>query len=82
MCEARRRQMLATLVRLPEADGTVLELQPSATVRAVLAELGIRAEDPTREPLHRRGESPPQRLSAARHRSRPAAVRPDLVCAW
>ncbi|MER7464154.1 class IV adenylate cyclase [Streptomyces sp. NPDC097981] len=57
--EARGRRMLATLVRLPEVDGTFLELEtlvaeedlPGALgdVRAVLAELGIRAEDLTRE---------------------------------
>ncbi|MFG2880705.1 class IV adenylate cyclase [Streptomyces sp. NPDC048337] len=57
--EARGRQMLATLVRVPELDGTFLELETLAEeqdlgaalgdVRAVLAELGIWAEDLTRE---------------------------------
>lgn len=57
--EARGRQMLATLVRVPEIDGTFLELETMAAeddvtaalddVRAVLAELGIGAEDLTRE---------------------------------
>ncbi|MER7049609.1 class IV adenylate cyclase [Streptomyces jumonjinensis] len=57
--EARGRQMLATLVRVPELDGTFLELETPATesdltaalgeVRAVLAELGIGAESLTRE---------------------------------
>ncbi len=57
--EARGRQMLATLVRVPELDGTFLELEtlveendvPRALedVREVLAELGIGAEDLTRE---------------------------------
>ncbi|MCX5378029.1 class IV adenylate cyclase [Streptomyces sp. NBC_00091] len=57
--EARGRQMLATLVRVPEVEGTFLELETLAEekdvasalddVRIVLAELGIRAEDLTRE---------------------------------
>lgn len=57
--EARGRRMLATLVRVPEVDGTFLELETIADekdvaaalydVRAVLAELGIGAEDLTRE---------------------------------
>ncbi|MBV7697715.1 class IV adenylate cyclase [Streptomyces sp. TRM70350] len=56
---ARGRRMLATLVRVPEIDGTFLEVetlvdedQVSAAlddIRAVLAELGIGAEDLTRE---------------------------------
>lgn len=56
---ARGREMLATLVRVPEVDGTFLELetlveedqvQAALTdVRGVLAELGIAAEDLTRE---------------------------------
>ncbi|QES50216.1 class IV adenylate cyclase [Streptomyces venezuelae] len=56
---ARGRQMLATLVRVPEVDGTFLELETIAErkeltaalddVRAVLAELGIGEEDLTRE---------------------------------
>ncbi len=63
--EARGRKMLATLVRVPEIDGTFLEVEtlvheeheehedelPAALddVRAVLAELGIGPEDLTRE---------------------------------
>lgn len=57
--EARGRQMLATLVRVPEIDGTFLEVETivdedavSAAIddiRAVLAELGIGSEDLTRE---------------------------------
>ncbi|WP_405436670.1 class IV adenylate cyclase [Streptomyces avidinii] len=57
--EARGRQMLATLVRVPEVDGTFLELETIAEekdlaaalddVRAVLAELGIDKGDLTRE---------------------------------
>jgi len=57
--EARGRQMLATLVRLPEIDGTFLEVETLVDednvaaalddVRAVLAELGIGQEDLTRE---------------------------------
>ncbi|MEV7526692.1 class IV adenylate cyclase [Streptomyces sp. NPDC091371] len=57
--EACGRQMLATLVRVPEVDGTFLELETLAEeqdlgaalgdVRTVLGELGIRAEDLTRE---------------------------------
>ncbi|MCX4582448.1 class IV adenylate cyclase [Streptomyces sp. NBC_01481] len=57
--EARGRRMLATLVRVPEIDGTFLELETLVDddevspalddVRAVLAELGIDAEDLTRE---------------------------------
>ncbi|MFJ9245587.1 class IV adenylate cyclase [Streptomyces sp. NPDC101776] len=57
--EARGRQMLATLVRVPEIDGTFLELETLTSeddvtaalddVRAVLAELGIEADDLTRE---------------------------------
>ncbi|MCB5169584.1 class IV adenylate cyclase [Streptomyces bambusae] len=57
--EARGRQMLATLVRVPELDGTFLELETPAAedgvsaalddVRAVLAELGIAPADLTRE---------------------------------
>ncbi|WP_020141118.1 class IV adenylate cyclase [Streptomyces sp. 351MFTsu5.1] len=53
------RQMLATLVRVPEIDGTFLEVEtivdeddvPAALddIRAVLAELGIAPEDLTRE---------------------------------
>ncbi|MFE7277928.1 class IV adenylate cyclase [Streptomyces sp. NPDC057623] len=56
---ARGRRMLATLVRVPEIDGTFLEVEtlvdedevPAALddIRAVLAELGIVAEDLTRE---------------------------------
>ncbi|WP_030209179.1 class IV adenylate cyclase [Streptomyces sp. NRRL S-87] len=56
---ARGRQMLATLVRVPEVDGTFLELETLAPeadlaaalsdVRAVLAELGIADGDLTRE---------------------------------
>lgn len=51
--------MLATLVRVPELDGTFLELETLAEekdlaatrddLRTVLAELGIGAEDLTRE---------------------------------
>jgi adenylate cyclase class 2 len=57
--EARGRRMLATLVRVPEIDGTFLELETLADeedvsaalddVRAVLAELGIADGDLTRE---------------------------------
>ncbi|MFE5627319.1 class IV adenylate cyclase [Streptomyces virginiae] len=57
--EARGRQMLATLVRVPELDGTFLELETLVEdeelqgalddIRAVLAELGIGADDFTRE---------------------------------
>ncbi|AVH57788.1 MULTISPECIES: class IV adenylate cyclase [Streptomyces] len=56
--EARGRQMLATLVRVPEIDGTFLEVETIVDeddvgaalddVRAVLAELGIGPEDLTR----------------------------------
>lgn len=57
--EAYGRQMLATLVRVPELDGTFLEVETIVDeehvstalddVRAVLAELGIGDEDLTRE---------------------------------
>jgi adenylate cyclase class 2 len=57
--ETRGRQMLATLVRVPEIDGTFLEVEtlvdeddlPSALddIRGVLEGLGISAEDLTRE---------------------------------
>jgi len=57
--EARGRQMLATLVRVPEIDGTFLEVETivdeddvSAAlddIRAVLADLEIGPEDLTRE---------------------------------
>ncbi|MET9610574.1 class IV adenylate cyclase [Streptomyces sp. NPDC006512] len=57
--QARGRKMLATLVRVPEVDGTFLELETLVAekdvagalddVREVLAELGIGAEDLTRE---------------------------------
>ncbi|MDX3279104.1 class IV adenylate cyclase [Streptomyces scabiei] len=57
--EARGRQLLATLVRVPELDGTFLEVETLVgedevtaaldDIRAVLAELGIEAEDLTRE---------------------------------
>ncbi|MFD9357744.1 class IV adenylate cyclase [Streptomyces sp. NPDC060031] len=57
--EAHGRRMLATLVRVPEVDGTFLELETLAEekdvtaalndVRAVLADLGIGDEDLTRE---------------------------------
>ncbi|MFI1678853.1 class IV adenylate cyclase [Streptomyces sp. NPDC020607] len=57
--EARGRQMLATLVRVPEIDGTFLEVETlvgedevSAAlddVRSVLTALGIGDEDLTRE---------------------------------
>jgi adenylate cyclase class 2 len=56
---AHGRQMLATLVRVPEIDGTFLEVEtivdeddvPAAlaALRVVLAELGIGAEDLTRD---------------------------------
>ncbi|MFE9219856.1 class IV adenylate cyclase [Streptomyces lavendulae] len=56
---ARGRQMLATLVRVPEAEGTFLELETLVEekdvhaalddIREVLAELGIGTEDLTRE---------------------------------
>ncbi len=57
--EARGRQMLATLVRVPEVDGTFLELETLVEakdltralddIREVLAELGIGPQDLTRE---------------------------------
>ncbi|MGW3024502.1 class IV adenylate cyclase [Streptomyces sp. NPDC001221] len=57
--EARGRQMLATLVRVPEIDGTFLEVETLVDedqvggavddIRAVLADLGIGSEDLTRE---------------------------------
>jgi adenylate cyclase class 2 len=57
--EARGRQMLATLVRVPEIDGTFLELEAQAPeselsaalddVRTVLTELGIGPGDLTTE---------------------------------
>lgn len=57
--EARGRQLLATLVRVPELDGTFLEVETLVDedevgaalddVRAVLADLGIGPEDLTRE---------------------------------
>lgn len=57
--EARGRRMLATLVRVPEIDGTFLEVETLAAeddvaaalddVRGVLAELGIGPDDLTRE---------------------------------
>ncbi|MFJ2115255.1 MULTISPECIES: class IV adenylate cyclase [unclassified Streptomyces] len=57
--EARGRQMLATLARVPELRGTFIELETLAEepdidsalsdVRAVLAGLGITDEDLTRE---------------------------------
>lgn len=57
--EAHDRQMLATLVRVPELDGTFLEVETLTgedevssalgDIRAVLAELGIGLEDLTRE---------------------------------
>lgn len=56
---ARGRQMLATLVRVPEIDGTFLEVETLVDedqvtaaledIRAVLAELGIGPQDLTRE---------------------------------
>lgn len=56
---ARGREMLATLVRVPEVDGTFLEVETLvhpdhvqaalADVREVIAELGICGEDLTRE---------------------------------
>ncbi|MFE7119699.1 class IV adenylate cyclase [Streptomyces sp. NPDC057654] len=57
--EAHGRRMLATLVRVPEIDGTFLEIETLVdqsdvapaldAIRALLAELGIGAEDLTRE---------------------------------
>lgn len=57
--EARGRQMLATLVRIPEIDGTFLEVETIVDeddvatalddIRAVLADLGIAPDDLTRE---------------------------------
>ncbi|MFJ3975564.1 class IV adenylate cyclase [Streptomyces sp. NPDC090021] len=57
--EARGRQMLATLVRVPELDGTFLELETLVEesdvtraledVRRTLVELGIEAADLTRQ---------------------------------
>ncbi|WP_405645890.1 class IV adenylate cyclase [Streptomyces sp. NBC_00019] len=56
---AHGRQMLATLVRVPEIDGTFLEIETLVDedqvrpaledIRAVLAELGIGPQDLTRE---------------------------------
>ncbi|MEU2300562.1 class IV adenylate cyclase [Streptomyces antibioticus] len=56
---ARGRQLLATLVRVPELNGTFLEVETLVDeddvtaalddIRAVLADLGIGAEDLTRE---------------------------------
>ncbi|MEU6394114.1 class IV adenylate cyclase [Streptomyces sp. NPDC046939] len=56
---AHGRRMLATLVRVPELDGTFIELEAIVDasevgaaledVRSVLAELGIAGEDLTRE---------------------------------
>ncbi|WP_105968362.1 class IV adenylate cyclase [Streptomyces geranii] len=57
--EARGRQMLATFVRVPEIDGTFLEVETLVDeddvssalddIRVVLAELGIGSEELTRE---------------------------------
>ncbi|MFJ3826251.1 class IV adenylate cyclase [Streptomyces nodosus] len=57
--EARGRQMLATLVRVPEIDGTFLEVETIvdegdlaaalSDIRGVLEELGIGPQDLTRE---------------------------------
>ncbi|MGW6056807.1 class IV adenylate cyclase [Streptomyces sp. NPDC055189] len=57
--EARNRRMLATLVRVPEIDGTFLEIETLVDasdvtpalddIRATLVELGIGAENLTRE---------------------------------
>jgi adenylate cyclase class 2 len=57
--EASGRRMLATLVRVPEIDGTFLEVETLVEedevnvaldgIRAVLAELGIGPQDLTRE---------------------------------
>ena len=58
--EAYGRRMLATLVRVPELDGTFLEIETQVQeedevaaaledIRAVLAELGVGPEDLTRE---------------------------------
>lgn len=57
--EARGRKMLATLVRVPEVDGTFLEVETLvdtdhvhaalADIREVLIELGISDDDLTRE---------------------------------
>lgn len=57
--EARGRRMLATLVRVPEIDGVFIELETLVDedelaaaltdVRAVLGDLGIDADDLTRE---------------------------------
>ncbi|MFF6780827.1 CYTH domain-containing protein [Streptomyces sp. NPDC012510] len=58
--EAYGRQMRATLVRVPELDGTFLEIETLVQgesevgaalhdIRAVLAELGVALEDLTRE---------------------------------
>ena len=57
--EARGRQMLATLVRVPEIDGTFLEVETLVDedevraalddIRGVLADLGIGPEDLTRD---------------------------------
>ncbi|MFJ8140668.1 class IV adenylate cyclase [Streptomyces sp. NPDC096013] len=57
--QARGRQLLATLVRVPEIDGTFLEVETIVDedevtaalddIRAVLADLGIGPEDLTRD---------------------------------
>ncbi|HEY9370586.1 hypothetical protein [Streptomyces sp.] len=57
--KARSREMLATLVRVPEVDGTFLEVETIVgddqvegaldDIRAVPVELGIAEEDLTRE---------------------------------
>ncbi|WP_370415050.1 class IV adenylate cyclase [Streptomyces fradiae] len=57
--KARGREMLATLVRVPEVDGTFLEVETLVAdaqvhealsdIRVVLAELGIEEKDLTRE---------------------------------
>ncbi|WP_086772364.1 class IV adenylate cyclase [Streptomyces bobili] len=57
--EARGRRLLATLVRVPELDGTFLEVETLVDedevaaalddIRTVLADLGIGSEDLTRE---------------------------------
>ncbi|MFC7868006.1 class IV adenylate cyclase [Streptomyces murinus] len=57
--EARGRQLLATMVRVPEIDGTFLEVETHVAkaelsaalddIRAVLADLGIGPQDLTKE---------------------------------
>ena len=70
---AKGRDMLATVVTVPEIDGTFVELETLAEeagldaaladVRAVLGELGITGADLDHGHVHRRGDARP-RVSA------------------